>query len=107
MSDRSAFVEVVTIEHVSTSSRCGFFHRSQIPANVKIESSVRVKQKGGFPLLNFRPLVKSVGRNQAAARQQGFAEGRLLGNRLGNRVNHFVACLSVLRPERDQPPTYQ
>src|SRR3984957_8425767 len=35
------------------SSRSGFFHRSQIPANAKTESSARVKQKGDFPLLNF------------------------------------------------------
>ncbi len=41
------------IEHVSTSSRSGFFQRSHIPANAKTESSARVKQKGDCPLLNF------------------------------------------------------
>ena len=41
------------IEHVSISCRSGFFHRSQIPANAKTESSARVKQKGDFPLLYF------------------------------------------------------
>src|ERR1022692_5157246 len=59
------------------------------------------KAKGGLPLAVFRPLVKSVGGNQTAARLQGFAESRLLGNRLGPGVNHLVARFGVLRPERN------
>src|ERR1700685_1075250 len=53
------------------------------------------------------PLVKAIGGNQTAVRQQGFAESGLLGNRLGPGVNHFVAGFSVLRPERNYAPTYQ
>jgi hypothetical protein len=59
------------------------------------------KAKGRLPLAGFRPLLKSVGGNQTAAGQQGFAEGGLPGNRLGPRVNHFVAGFGILRPERD------
>ena len=44
------FREVVMMEQVSTHSLSGFFHRSQIPAKAKIESSAIEKQKGDFCL---------------------------------------------------------
>ncbi|GAA1245894.1 hypothetical protein GCM10009665_40920 [Kitasatospora nipponensis] len=50
------------------------------------------------------PLVVAVGGQQAAPGREGLAEGGLLVDGLGARVDHPRPGARVLRPGRDQPP---
>ena len=52
------------------------------------------------------PLVEAVGRNQAAVPAKGGAERRLLGDRLGARVDHLRADRRILGPARDESPAH-
>src|SRR5450631_4322445 len=53
------------------------------------------------------PLVKSIGRHQAAALLHCVPEGGFGGSLLSSRVDGGVAELWVLCPERDQPPSQE
>src|SRR6266852_6099857 len=101
----SEFGDVVMIEHVSTDSPFWILPSVPDPGKRK-DRIVRQREAVGRLLLTlFRPLIKTVGRNQAAARLRRLAECWLLSDRLRSGIDHLVADVGVFRPERNQSPT--
>src|SRR6266542_1662246 len=62
------------------------------------------KAEGQLLLALALPLVKSIGRNQAAPREQRVAKRGPLGRGLRPRVDHLVADCRLLGPPRHKPP---
>src|SRR5208337_4592528 len=60
--------------------------------------------KGLLSLPGSHPFIKPVGRYEASATLEGFAEGRFVGGRLRARIDHLVANACLLRPVGDQTP---
>src|ERR1700687_4647549 len=94
------------IEHVSTSSRSGFFHRSQIPANAKTGLSARV------PFAEWRARYTTYLKHRGMYRQgTTFRMDREQRPCVTSRDSHYISTLrqvhSILENAYDDRPEHE
>jgi Reverse transcriptase (RNA-dependent DNA polymerase) len=96
-----------TIEKVSSGSGVlGSLHRSHMPANAMVNSSMRRQRAASISRPTFA-IRRCVSRHQTSASFDGFSECGSRSDSLSFRVNRGVADLRILRPVGNQTPAHE